>query len=238
MKVRENWLERINAIKSGDLIPVIAEIKPSSPSAGDLLKGRALSDIVQAYESGGAACISVVTGKWFGGDISLLSEVSRLTTLPLLRKDLIVNKKQLEESKKHGANAVLLTKKILRKSHLEKLINECVGLNITPFIEVSDINEIEELPTNKNIIVAITNRDIAQKEMDTQSGLNSLNLISKVRIGAGAIISASGISSPEEANLLVDAGFDGLLIGTALLSAKNPQLMIQTLSQKTTNAVQ
>ncbi len=238
MKVRENWLERINAIKSGDLIPVIAEIKPSSPSAGDLLKGRALSDIVQAYESGGAACISVVTGKWFGGDISLLSEVSRLTSLPLLRKDLIVNKKQLEESKKHGANAVLLTKKILRKSHLEKLINECVGLNITPFIEVSDINEIEELPTNKNIIVAITNRDIAQKEMDTQSGLNSLNLISKVRIGAGAIISASGISSPEEANLLVDAGFDGLLIGTALLSAKNPQLMIQTLSQKTTNAVQ
>lgn len=232
MLVRQNWFNRIAQVKANNHIPIIAEIKPSSPAAGQLLCERTLEDIVYAYTAGGAACISVVTGRWFGGELAMLSQIAQLTDLPLLRKDLIVNADQIKKSIDHGANAVLLTKKILQPSHLLKLLDLCLSLNVTPFVEVSTKAEVDELPINGQMIIGIANRDIAQKEMDIDSGLNSLSLIVHARSKAGVIISASGIQTPEEANALYNAGFDGLLVGTSLLQADNPQLAVNTLSTR------
>ena len=230
MTRRETWIARIAAVKAEGRIPVIAEIKPSSPSAGDLLDNRSAAEIASAYVAGGAACISVVTGRWFGGDISMLSQVAQETSLPLLRKDLIVNRDQIKQSQDHGANAVLLTKKILRGSHLMKMIDLCLSLDMTPFVELSDMNEVSEFTANSDTIIGITNRDIALKETDINSGLKSLKLIDNLTQKAGAIISASGINSASEAKTLYQAGFDGLLIGTALLKAENPMEAVKEFS--------
>jgi len=232
MLARQNWFKRIAQVKANNRIPIIAEIKPSSPAAGQLLCDRTLADIVNAYTTGGAACISVVTGRWFGGNLAMLAQIAQLTDLPLLRKDLIVNADQIKKSIDHGANAVLLTKKILQTSHLVKLLDLCLSLDVTPFVEVSTKAEIDELPVNRQMIIGIANRDIAQKEMDIDSGLNSLSLIAHALPKAGAIMSASGIHTPEEANALYDAGFDGLLVGTSLLQANNPQQAVTRLSTK------
>jgi len=225
-----DMLQRILDVKADQRIPVLAEIKPSSPSSGDLLKDRDIKDITQAYIAGGAACISVVTGRWFGGNINMLKEVASVSSLPVLRKDLIVNMDQVRESQDNGATAVLLTTKILQANHLEKLVNMCVGLGVTPFIEVDSREEISMLPDHKDIIVGITNRDISKKETDTDSGLKGMSLINEVKGKAGAVISASGINTNSEANSLIDAGFDGLLVGTSLLEAADPQAAVSELA--------
>lgn len=225
-------LKRILEVKSKGIIPVLAEIKPSSPNKGDLLGNRTPADIAQAYIDGGAACISVVTGRWFGGNIEMLREVAEITNLPVLRKDLIVNTEQVKESKANGATAVLLTTKILQPQHLEKLVLACVKMDMTPFIEVATLDEINHLPSHDSIVLGITNRDISKKEMDTESGLKGVSLIESAMGKAGAIISASGISTNAEANLLMRVGFDGLLVGTSLLEADDPKQAVQALSRK------
>lgn len=225
-----DMLQRIIDVKADQRIPVLAEIKPSSPSSGDLLKERNIKDITQAYIAGGAACISVVTGRWFGGNIKMLAEVASVSSLPVLRKDLIVNMDQVRESQDNGATAVLLTTKILQPDHLEKLVNMCVGLGVTPFIEVDSHKEISQLPDHKDIIVGITNRDISKKETDTDSGLKGMSLINEVKGKAGAVISASGINTNTEANTLINVGFDGLLVGTSLLAADNPEAAVRELA--------
>ncbi len=227
MNTRQQWITRINSVKESGNIPVIAEVKASSPSEGNLLANRTVTGIVSAYETGGAACISVVTGQWFGGNIEMLAEAARATSLPVLRKDMIVNLDQIKQSKDYGANAVLLTRKILRPSHLLKMIDLCLNIDITPFIEVSTPEEIQDIPVSNQIIVAIANRDIAQKECDTNSGLKSLQLIDRIPSNAGAVISASGINDAEDASKLFRAGFDGLLIGTSILQAEDPEQTVR-----------
>ncbi|HSX86234.1 MAG TPA: indole-3-glycerol-phosphate synthase [Cellvibrio sp.] len=236
MQSNSIWISRIAEVKAAGHIPVIAEIKPSSPAEGNLLGNRDPGSLVKAYAKGGAACISVVTGRWFGGDIHLLENVAQHTSLPILRKDLIVNQEQIRQSKDFGATAVLLTRKILQPSHLLKMIEACISLDITPFIEVATQAELDTLPSDERIIVGIANRDIALKEMDIDSGLQSLSLINKLSAKAGAVISASGISSPAEANRLIQAGFDGLLIGTVLLQADNPEATLRELTRRALNA--
>jgi indole-3-glycerol phosphate synthase len=226
------WVSRLEAVKAKGRIPIIAEIKPASPADGDLLKGRRVETITRAYIEGGAACLSVVTGRWFGGDISLLSRVARLSRLPLLRKDLIVNKKQIRQSRDCGANAVLLTGSILSTSHLMKLMDHCLSLGMTPFIEVSDEAALNQVKACCESVIAITNRDISRKETDTDSGLKSMDLAGALKhVSAGAIISASGIHTIEEAQKLFGAGFDGLLIGTALLKAPDPKAALIKFTQ-------
>lgn len=230
MTTRDRWLTRIANVKESGNIPIIAEIKASSPSAGQLLGNRSLNDIVHAYEAGGAACISVVTGRWFGGNLAMLNEVAKLTSLPLLRKDMIVNLDQIKMSVDHGANAILLTKQILQPSHLAKMIDLCITEGATPFVEVATREEIADLPVDDRIIVGIANRDISRKETDIESGLKSISLIGARSPHAGAVISASGISTPAEAFQLYCAGFDGLLVGTSLLQASDPIVALQDLT--------
>lgn len=233
MTQRESWLTRITEVKEEGRIPIIAEIKPSTPTAGDLLRGRCAEEIAEAYIAGGAACISVVTGSWFGGDISLLAEVARLTSLPLLRKDLIISKGQIIQTREYGANAVLLTRKLLDATTLKKMIDLCMSFEITPFVEISNIEELSGFQPCNQCIIGISNRDIIQKETDIQSGLKSINMITAAQaLSAGALISASGISSPDQANFLYRAGFDGLLIGTELLKASNPRKALIKMSKK------
>ena len=102
----------IDALLSARL-PVIMEVKRRDPHGNDLFAGRPIAEIVADYEAAGAPCISVVTGRWFGGDDEMLKEVAQLTDVPLLKKDFTIRESQIAGAKEMGASAILLTARIL-----------------------------------------------------------------------------------------------------------------------------
>ncbi|MGI9004429.1 MAG: hypothetical protein ACR2GH_22715 [Pseudonocardia sp.] len=217
--------------------PVVMEIKRTDGDGTDLLGGRRVREIVAEYERAGAPCLSVVTGKWFGGDPDLLSEVSSLTDLPLLRKDFITRRAQLEQSRELGAAAVLLTARLLPRPVLCRLVAESRRLGLTPFVEVSTAAEAA-VAHGPEAVVAVANKDISVRERDRGDLDRSLELLPVVR-GAGTRcpVSASGIHRPASAAALLHAGFAGLLVGTALLRADDIGAWVAELDQLRAAAV-
>jgi len=204
--------------------PVIAEIKLRSAVGDDLLGDRSVAEVVRSYREAGAACMSVVTGRWFGGNVDLLREVAALTDVPLLQKDFITRKSQLRQAKEIGASAVLLTVGLLPVSTLHNLIGQALGLGLTPFIEVADADEIGAIIRGGECVVAVNNKDITARERGAGDLDRSVGLLRAVlATGTRCAVSASGIEQPEAGARLVDTGFDGLLVGTGLLQARSPR---------------
>ncbi|MFF5449529.1 indole-3-glycerol-phosphate synthase [Streptomyces sp. NPDC012888] len=200
--------------------PVIMELKPRSADGEDLFRGRRPAEIVARYEAAGAPCLSVVTGRWFGGDTGLLAEVTALTDLPVLQKDFITNTGQLHAARELGASAVLLTAALLPAAALARLTGAALALGLTPFVEVADAAEIEALPSCEGCVVAVNNKDIRVRERGDADTGRSLRLLPDVRrTGTPCPVSASGIDDPQVAARLLNAGYAGLLIGTRLLQA-------------------
>lgn len=222
MDSKQHFLRRLLECGAAGGIPVIAEIKAYTAAAGDLLRRRRVEDIVQQYEQAGMACVSVVTGQWFGGSPVFLERVAAATSLPVLRKDFIASRSAIQRSRELGASAVLLTRRIVNAGVLKKLVDRALSLGLTPFVEVGSAREMEGLRLDCEAVLAINNRDISTKETDLGDITTSLSLLDAARAtGAGAVVSASAIATADEAKRLLNAGFDGLLIGTAFLRAPN-----------------
>jgi indole-3-glycerol phosphate synthase len=200
--------------------PVIMEIKRQDADGRDLLGHRSVAEIVADYEAAGAPCISVVTGRWFGGTDDTLREVAALTDRPLLQKDFITNQRQLRTARELGASAVLLTAALLPRSSLGKLVDAALALGLTPFVEVTSAGEAEAIPRAGDCVVAVNNKDIKLRERDVADVDRSVALLPALaRTGTACPVSASGIDRPEVAARLLDEGFAGLLVGTGLLRA-------------------
>ncbi|MEV4970473.1 indole-3-glycerol-phosphate synthase [Streptomyces scopuliridis] len=198
--------------------PLVMEIKRRDAHGYDLLGGRTPAAIVESYEAAGAPCISVVTGRWFGGTTGLLRDVAALTDLPLLQKDFITRKDQLSAAGELGASAVLLTAALLPRSSMRTLITASLLLGLTPFVEVTEESELDGLPHADECVVAVNNKDIKAKERDRGDLDRSLALLPAVRAsGTRCPVSASAIDGPLAAAKLLDAGYAGLLVGTSLL---------------------
>jgi indole-3-glycerol phosphate synthase len=211
----------IDALLSGRL-PIIMEVKRSDGEGAELLGERTIADIVSQYVAVGAPCISVVTGKWFGGTDAMLEEVASLTDLPLLKKDFITREKQIVAAKEMGASAVLLTAKILPAKTFQHLTEIALSHGITPFVEVVDRTELDSVIHPEDCVIAVNNKDINTRErepgdIDTSRAL----LEATIAAGTPCPVSASAIVDPRIAAELVDAGFKGLLIGTGLLRAES-----------------
>lgn len=202
--------------------PLVMEVKRRDPHGGDLLAGRAPADVVAEYTAAGAACLSVVTGKWFGGTIGLLDEVASVTSLPILQKDFITRVDHIRRAYDHGAAAVLLTAGLLPLTALGRLVEAALALGITPFVEVTTTAEVEAVPHPGDCVIAVNNKDIKRAERDPADLGRSLRLLPAVRAtGTRAPVSASGIDDPATAAGLLDAGYAGLLVATSLLRAGN-----------------
>nr|WP_042188842.1 indole-3-glycerol-phosphate synthase [Kibdelosporangium sp. MJ126-NF4]CEL18490.1 Indole-3-glycerol phosphate synthase [Kibdelosporangium sp. MJ126-NF4]CTQ97974.1 Indole-3-glycerol phosphate synthase (EC 4.1.1.48) [Kibdelosporangium sp. MJ126-NF4] len=200
--------------------PVIAEVKPRTGDGDDLLRGRSPESVALEYSAAGAACLSVVTGHWFGGTVDLLRTVAAVTGLPVLQKDFIIREKQLETARSLGASAVLLTARLLTASSLRRLSTQALSLGLTPFVEITDEEEIDAVPHPQDCVIAVNNKNIQQREQDDGDLGRSLRLLPAVRAtGTPCPVSASGIDTPEQASDLLAAGYAGLLVGTTLLRA-------------------
>jgi indole-3-glycerol phosphate synthase len=199
-------------------VPVIMEVKRHDGNGVPLMGDRTIASLVEEYVAAGAPCISVVTGKWFGGDESMLDEVASLTDLPILKKDFITRESQVRKAKERGASAILLTAKIMPAASFPKMIEAILEHELTPFVEVVDADEMASVVHAERCIVAINNKDIKTQERDAGDlDVSRALLEPAIATGTPCPVSASGISDPRIAAELIDMGFKGLLIGAGLM---------------------
>ncbi len=203
-------------------LPIIMEVKRSDGEGAELMGERTIAEIVSQYVAVGAPCISVVTGKWFGGNDAMLEEIAALTDRPLLKKDFITRERQIVAAKEMGASAVLLTAKILPAKTFQHLIELTLAHGLTPFVEVVDQTELESVIHPEECVIAVNNKDINTREREPGDIDTSRSLLeATIAAGTPCPVSASAILDPRIAAELVDAGFKGLLIGTGLLRAES-----------------
>jgi len=210
----------IKLCKKEKKIPLIAEIKVYSPKDGELLKNRDPLKILQEYEEGGACAISVVTEPiYFKGSLGLLTLIRRNTSLPILRKDFIETKEQIEETKRIGIEAILLIACMLSDKKLTELNEYAQRLGLETVIEIHEQKDLRKLAGLNLDIVGINNKDILNLERDEDQINPTIELINKIPRSI-LTISESGIRSIEDVKKVIDAGCDAVLMGTALLKAK------------------
>jgi len=207
---------------------LIAEHKRRSPSAGTIREGSSVTEIVQAYERGGAAAISVLTEEThFGGSLEDLYEARRTTQLPILRKDFCVDLYQLYEAKVAGADAVLLVVGSLRTDDLERLYAEAQALDLDAIVEVHDEHELDSALELDVDVIGINNRNLADLSVDIQT---TFDLLAAIPTGK-TVVSESGIRTRQEIEELERVGVDAVLIGETLMRAPDPEEAVRDLTR-------
>ncbi|MBO8182421.1 MAG: indole-3-glycerol phosphate synthase TrpC [Archaeoglobus sp.] len=210
--------DAIKVCKDQQMNPVIAEIKFYSPKHGDLLGKRDPLRLLEAYERGGAAGISYVTARQFGGEFSLLRKICKETNLPVLRKDFILDKSEIESTAEADASAILLITRFLKDSTAE-FVDYALEHGLETLVEVHNLNEIGIANETKTTMVGINNRDIAKLELDDVSVEVAERLYRFVKNDV-VKVSESGIRGLEELNRALKVA-DAVLIGTASMLAEN-----------------
>ncbi|MBU4490930.1 MAG: indole-3-glycerol-phosphate synthase [Euryarchaeota archaeon] len=205
-----NFQDVIKARKQRNLIPVIAEVKPSSPTIFNRnVTPQDAADIARQMEASGTAAISVLTEpQFFRGSIENLNCVRRAVGIPVLRKDFIIDKAQIYEAE---SDLILLIAGIL-DDKLDDFVDEAMSCGREPLVEVHNKNELESALSTDTFIIGINNRDLNTLKVDITTTEKLAPLIND-RI----IVSESGISSTEEAIRMMDAGADAILVGTSIM---------------------
>ena len=197
-------------------VSVIAEHKRRSPSAGQIREGATVTEVVHAYERGGAAALSILTEPFhFGGSLDDLREALAATELPILRKDFIVDPYQLYESAAVGADAILLIVAALDPDHLYDLLREARDLDLDAVVEVHDERELEVALDVEADVLGLNNRDLNDFSVDIE---RTYELLADVPAGK-TVVAESGYSSREQLEELERVGVDAVLIGETLMRA-------------------
>lgn len=212
------------------IIPIIPDIKIKSPGEGELLKDRDPIQYAKALEKAGAPVISVVTeNEHYGGSLEILHEIAQAVSVPVLRKDFITQKWQLEESVRYGASSVLLIASILEQEQLQRLVSEALELGLEPLVEIHNEAEQDTVKKLNLTFIGINNRNILEWETDNGTVRTSERLAKLVNSKV-FILSESSITSAEEVRRAVTSGCTGVLAGTAILKANDPVEMYRRLS--------
>jgi indole-3-glycerol phosphate synthase len=208
-------------------IRLIAEVKKASPSKGLLCPNFNPVTLAKSYEKAGAAAISVLTDeRFFQGSLVYLQQIKTVTqSVPVLRKDFIIDRYQLPEARLYGADAVLLIVAALAPAELESLLKEALELGLAPLVEVHNRTELEVALTANAGIIGINNRDLKSfaVNMDT-----TFNLLKYIPAGK-TIVAESGIHSNDDIVRLNQAGVHAALIGEAIVTAADPESKIRDL---------
>jgi indole-3-glycerol phosphate synthase len=198
---------------------VIAEMKQASPSRGVLRTDYRPREIAPGYEAAGAVALSVLTEeRFFKGSLGDLEEAREAVSLPVLRKDFILEPYQVYESEAAGADALLLIVTILSDSELRGLIELANGLELAALVEVHSDEEVGRAVAAGARIVGVNNRDLRTFEVNLETSLRL-----RASIPAGVLtVSESGIGTAADLTRLKAAGFDAALIGERLITEANP----------------
>jgi indole-3-glycerol phosphate synthase len=207
---------------------LIAEHKRRSPSAGEIREGASVTEIVRAYERGGAAALSILTEeRHFGGSLADLTEARAASELPILRKDFTVDPYQLVEARAVGADAVLLVVGSLESDALASLYQEARALDLDALVEVHDGNELETALEIDADLIGINNRDLQDFSVDIAK---TFELLADVPAGK-TVVSESGIVHREQVEELERVGVDAVLVGETLMRAADPEAACRELTR-------
>ena len=218
-------------VQTVDLSPLIREVRALS-SGLDTISRRVeaagnkidivdaeVTDVVPAYEAGGASACSVLTdGKFFGGSLGDLRKARHLADLPLLRKDFIIDTYQLFQAKVMGADAVLLIAAALTREECRVLTDTAHGLNLEVLLEVHSEKELDYVDESTDML-GVNNRHLGTFHTDVE---NSVRLANQLRGLGPLLVSESGIARTDTVRQLRTAGFQGFLIGETFMRTKNP----------------
>lgn len=207
------------ALIGGPPVRVIAECKRRSPSRGVLRPAYEPARIASAYEAAGAVAVSVLTEpSFFDGAPGHLAEVRSAVTVPVLRKDFIVDRYQLLEAVAHGADAVLLIVAALEQRRLVTLLQEATGLGLAALVEVHDAEELARAVDGGADLVGVNRRNLRTLEVSASS---ARDLAARVPEHVMAV-AESGLRDPSLVVELAGAGYDAFLIGEHFMTSRDP----------------
>lgn len=198
---------------------IIAEHKRRSPSKGEISPMSNVAEVAKMYAKGGAAAMSVLTDTpYFGGSLEDLA-VARVAApnLPLLRKEFIVDEYQIKQARLYGADTILLIAAMIPAADIRRFNYAAHSLGLQTLVEIHSAEELGAVPEDADM-VGVNNRDLTSFSTDIS---NSLRLIEALP-GGILKIAESGIKTPEDLKRLSSVGFDGFLIGEALMSTPCP----------------
>ena len=207
-------------------VALIAEVKRRSPSAGVIQADLDAAVHAGAYAAGGAAAISVLTdARYFGGSLADLENVRGAVSIPVLRKDFILDELQLLEARAAGASAVLLIVRALNATQLNALSRAARGMGLGTLVEVHTEAELETALGAEPTTIGVNSRDLATFKVDPVA---ALRLMAHVPPGTPAV-AESGITGRDDVRRAAGAGADAVLVGTVLSQAADPAELVRTM---------
>jgi indole-3-glycerol phosphate synthase len=214
------------ALSRQDRINVIAECKRRSPSKGVLAPAYDPVAIARSYEAGGAAAISVLTEPtFFDGALEHLAAVRAAVSVPLLRKDFIVDDYQLLEARASGADAILLIVAALEQAVLVRLQRRAWDLGLATLVEVHDEEELARAVDAGARVIGVNNRNLRTLSVDSQASYRLAARLPKDVIG----VSESGLQTREDLERLSAAGYRAFLIGERFMTDVDPTRAVRAL---------
>jgi indole-3-glycerol phosphate synthase len=210
----------------GDDIRLIAEVKKASPSRGVMRPYFDPMELAKTYAENGAAAISVLTdAEYFQGSPEHLAAIRHAVELPLLRKDFIYDEYQIYESAAYGADALLLIAAILKPKQLKQLLTLSRSLGLGCLVEVHNEDELSIVLDSDAETIGINNRDLKTFKVDLNTTRRLRPLIPEGKI----VVSESGINNRDDVQKLREWGVNAMLIGEALITARDIAARIKEL---------
>ncbi len=206
-------------IKKSSGIAVIAEVKKASPSKGVLREDFDHLSIASDYMGNGASALSILTDReFFQGDISFLSDIARLKTRPLLRKDFIIDELQIVEAREAGADAILLISEALTKEEIAKLTRYAHSLSLGVLLELHSPDQLGKIDFGLNTLIGVNNRDLVTFSTD----LATTEKISGLVPAGVTLVSESGIRTRGDITRVMNAGAKAVLVGEHFMRQSSP----------------
>ena len=200
-------------------VAVIAEIKRRSPSKGELAPGLDATELARRYESGGAACLSVLTDvDYFGGSVEDLRAAREACSLPVLRKDFTVSARDVCDARLMGADCVLLIAAALDQEELCSFLALAHSIGFDALVEIHDEAELARAIAAGADLVGVNQRDLVTFEVDTARAVRMAP-----QMPDGVVrVAESGITGPDDAAVLSRAGYHAVLVGEHLVTSGDP----------------
>ncbi len=198
---------------------IIAEIKKASPSKGVLREDFNPADIAKSYAKHGAACLSVLTDKdFFQGDDKYVADVRSVVTLPVLRKEFIIEPYQVFQSRALGADCILLIAACLEDQRMEDLSMLAISCHMDVLVEVHNLEELKRVQQLRLPMIGINNRNLRTFDVTLQTTIDLLDEIDDDTL----VITESGILGAQDVKLMKEHNIHSFLVGEAFMRQDNP----------------